>query len=92
MVEFTTEIPLNHTTTSGVSESVTDRSSQKPIKWLTLKADNDCYIGINKGATTSTISLKAGESYTTPMKVRIITIAVLRSGSVNATIRGSAWA
>jgi len=91
MVVYTKHVPLSVTTTEATTTVVVDRTGKQPLKWFTIVIDNDAYIGINKTATVSDLELAGGEAYTTPEKVRVITINVLRKGTSNVIVRGSAW-
>jgi len=91
MVVYTKHVPLATVTSDANSTVVVDRTGKQPLKWFSIVVDNNAYIGINQTATTSDLELTAGEAYTTPEKVRIITINVLRKGTSNVTVRGSAW-
>ena len=91
MAVFTKHLALNKATSSDASESVIDRSNQQPIRWFTVTVDQDAYIGINGDASASELKLLAGESYTTPEKIRVVKITVMRATDNNVTVRGSAW-
>ena len=90
MTLFATHVALNKTTTDGTATSIVDRTGKKPIKWFTLIVDEDAYLGINTDAGSSEINLKAGETYTSPEKVRVISLSVMRVSN-DVTVRGSAW-
>ena len=91
MTAFTKHLVLSLTTSTDGSEILTDRSNLSPIKWFTITVDKDAYVGINVDADASQLKLLAGESYTTPEKVRIFKVTILRATSNNVTVRGSAW-
>lgn len=90
MATFTKHLVFSATTTDASATTVSDRSNMTPIKWFSLTVDEDAYIGINVDADNTCLLLKAGESYTTPEKVRVFKVSVMRYSS-NVTVRGSAW-
>ena len=90
MTLFSTHVALNKTTTAGTATTIVSRSGKNPIKWFTLIVDEDAYLGINTDAASGEINLKSGETYTTPTKVRVISLSIMRVTN-NVTVRGSAW-
>lgn len=90
MVVYTNMVPLNVTTSAATTTVLVDRTGKQPLKWFTMITNATCYVAVNKIATVSYLKLGAGESYTTPERVRIVTVNVLREAA-DTTIRGSAW-
>jgi len=90
MVVYTQHVPLNVTTSAATTTILVDRSGKQPLKWFTMITSATCYVAVNKTATVSDFKLGANEVYTTPEKVRVVTINILREAD-NTTIRGSAW-
>jgi len=90
MTEFTQNIGLNRITSSASSEIIVDKTNKQPLKWFTIIVDQECYIDINNTATTNSIHLMPGESFTSPEKIRAVYITVIRATSANVTVRGSA--
>jgi len=93
MVVLTQCVKLDVTTSDANATTVIDRTNLDPLKWFTFTVEGgDAYIGINKDADATTgLYLKDGEVYTTPLKVRLVKLSVIRKDSANVTVRGSAW-
>jgi len=93
MVVLTQCIKLDVSTSDATATDVVDRSNMNPLKWFSFTIEGgDAYIGINKDAdSTEGLYIKDGETYTTPMKVRLVKLSVMRKDSADVTVRGSAW-